>query len=124
MLDDSGMSVITVKKAELLETIKKNREEHRNIFLEAQKGFREQFISELDKMLADARAGKDFRLHVGLAVPQDHTKDYDRIIRMLEMSIADEVKITEQEFTQYVQDEWGWKRDFIGTSNNYTVTKR
>ena len=38
---------------------------------------------------------------------------------MLEMSQADTVTITEQQFSQYVLDEWGWMRDFVGSTSPY-----
>jgi hypothetical protein len=123
MLNDFGEGKVTVKKDELLTAIRKNREEHRGMFLEAQKGYRESVIEELDKMLADARTGKDYRVFVGLTAPSDHTKDYDRVIHMLEMSTADEVSVTERQFSQFVLDEWGWKGDFVATSANY-INKR
>jgi hypothetical protein len=123
MLDDNGLSVITVKKPDLLEHLRTNREQHRGVFLEALEGFRVQFIKELDSMLADAKAGRDYRRVVNLVEPQDHTRDYDRVIRMLEMSISDQVKISEAEFAQYVLDDWGWKGQFLATSSNYTGKK-
>lgn len=120
IVGDNGMAGVTVRTADLLEVLKKNREGHREIFLDAQKGYREDIIKELDQMLADARAGKSLRRSVSLVEPKDHTKDYDRIIRMLEMCTKDEVFISDSEFMQYVQDDWGWKSDFVGTVSNYT----
>lgn len=117
---DNENSGVTVSKAKLLEVLRKNREEHRGAFLAAQKGYREDVIKELDRMLADAREGRNIRVAVGLDAPQDHTKDYDRAIRMLEMCIPEEVFVTEREFDQYVQDEWGWKAQFVGTNAKYS----
>lgn len=119
-----GMGIITVKKAELLTVLKKNKEAHRELFLEAQKGFRELAIDELDRMLKDAREGKHIKLAVQLEQPVDYTKDYNRIIRMLEMSVEEEIKITEDEFSRYVMDDWGWKRQFVTTTSNYVGANR
>lgn len=116
----NGLNVIVVKKSDLLGALKKNRDVHRSIFLEAQVGYREAVIKELDSMLADARSGRAYRKVVRLEEPQDHTRDYDRIVKMLEMSIADDVPISETEFAQYVLDDWGWKDQFIGTASSYT----
>ena len=117
---DNGMTGVTVKKDELLTALKKNREEHRTTFLDAQKGYREDVIKELDQMLKDAREGKNIRRSVALIEPQDHTRDYDRAIRMLTMCVKEEIFITEQEFSQYVQDDWGWKAQFVGSTERYT----
>ncbi len=124
MILENGLSIITVKKEDLLVALKKNRSEHRALFLEAQDGFRVAFIHELDKMLAEARANKSYRKIVELEEPHDHTRDYDRIIRMLEMSVKDEIQITETEFSQYVLDDWSWKHQFIETSNTYRNNTR
>jgi hypothetical protein len=118
--DANGMAGVTVKKAELLDALLRNRSEHRALFLEAQNGYREDAIRELDAMLAEARSGKAIRRAVALVEPKDHTRDYDRVIKMLEMCTKDEVFIDESEFAQYVQDDWGWKNDFVGTASNYT----
>jgi hypothetical protein len=121
---ENGLSVITVKKSELLSALKKNQEEHRALFLEAQEGYRKAVIKELDEMLAEARAGKGYRKIVNLIEPQDHTRDYLRIVRMLEMSIKDEIQISEQEFAWYVLDDWAWKSQFIATSTAYSSNLR
>jgi hypothetical protein len=120
IMDDFQESKITVKKTELLLALVKNREGHRAEFLEAQHGFREAVIAELDKMLADARDLKPIRLTVSLPTPEDHTKDYDRVIRMLEMSVAEEIQISEQQFSWYVLNEWGWIQRASVTNSMYT----
>jgi hypothetical protein len=38
--------------------VRANREAHRNLFLKAQEGYRKLVIEELERMLADARAGR------------------------------------------------------------------
>jgi len=117
---ENGMTGITAKKSDLLKELKKNRSAHRKLFLDAQQGYRTDVIKELDMMLKEARDGKTIRRSVSLVEPQDHTKDYDRIIRMLEMSTKSTIFISEQEFCQYVQDDWGWKAQFISQTSNYS----
>jgi hypothetical protein len=119
MIDDFNESFVTVSKTELLEILRKNRDAHRDIFLKAQIGYRKLAIEELDKMLADAREGKRIIRQITLVEPQDHTRDYTRVIQMLEMSQADSIKVTESQFRCYVQDEWNWKDQFIGSTAGY-----
>lgn len=123
MMGNDGMAGVTVKRDELLNVLKGNRDNHRQTFLDAQEGYREDAIKELDAMLAEARSGKRIRRQVQLIEPQDHTRDYDRVIRMLEMCTREEIFISESEFAQYVQDDWGWKRDFITSTAGYTNRK-
>lgn len=111
------MEKIVVDKAELLEKIKQNRADHRLIFDEALKGFKQQVEEELSRLLADARAGKRQDIRVVKYVPKDHTGDYDRTIAMIEMAKGDEVTLSEQDFAMYVMDDWGWQAEFL--SNTY-----
>lgn len=87
------MNAIIVNKAELLGTIRSNRNNHRKIFLEAQESYREAVIKELDSMLGDAKAGRKIRRTITLIEPMDQTKDYDRAIRMLEMSVDVQIEL-------------------------------
>ncbi len=114
------MNAIKVSKAALLETLRKNRDKHRQIFLEAQAGYRTAVIAELDNMLAEAKAGKKIRRSVTLTEPMDQTKDYDRAIAMLEMSVEAEVSLEEHDFQQYVLDEWTWKRQWSTSNRLYS----
>lgn len=110
------MDYVTVKRLDLLTRIKKNRDAHRDLFLKAQKGYRKAVIKELDQMLQEAKGGKPIRRGIQLPEPQDHTADYDRVITMLEMSTDPTIQIGEQEFDQYVMDNWSWKA--MATSTN------
>lgn len=103
------MNSVTVNRKVLLEKLKTNRAAHRDLFLKAQVGYREQVIKELDRMLADARTGGVIQRVVSLPEPHDHTDDYDNAIAMLEMSVDEQLEITAHEFNMYVMDKWGWK---------------
>ncbi len=116
------MTPVTVSKTKLLETLRSNRENHRKIFLEAQEGYRGAAIAELDRMIQEARGGKKIRRSLTLIEPVDQTGDYDRAIRMLEMSIDDSVKLAEDDFQCYVMDEWRWKQQFTASNFNYSKT--
>lgn len=120
MIAENGLSCITVAKLDLLIALKKNREDHRTAFVASQKGYHIAVVKELESMLVDARSGKAYRKVVQLEEPLDHTRDYDRIIRMLEMSVNNEIVITESEFNNYVLDDWSWKRQFMQTTRSYT----
>lgn len=116
------MKDIKVKKAHLLEKLKANRDEHRKIFLEALDGYRKKCIELLDAELAKAKNGKQFHMYFSLTQPVDQTKDYDRAIKMLEMSVEDEVSLSELDFSNYVLDDWQWKRNFLSSNRAYSTT--
>lgn len=114
------MEKIEVKKAELLAVLQQNRDDHRAIFEEALEGFRVNVEAELGRWLVDIRAGKRSSVYVSMSVPKDHTSDYNRAVKMIEMSIGDTVVLSETDFAQYVMDDWGWQAQFL--SNTYGST--
>ena len=113
----------TVDTTELLTIIKTNRDKHVRIVEIAQSKYREMAVKELDSMLADAREGKKIRRFLSLEVPTNHTKEYDKIIGLLEMTLRAgqaTVEVTEYQYACYVQDDWSWKRQFAESNFAYS----
>lgn len=110
---------VTVKVEDLLGVLRANRETHQAKFLEAQGQFRARAIAELDRSLGDARVGNKIRLYVRLPEPEDHTADYDREIRMLEMHQDPVIEIRASQFDQLVMDRWGWSGSFAANTLSY-----
>lgn len=121
MLSDFADSKVTVKKAELLAAIRTNREAHRERFLKAQAAYRKTVIETLDRTLAEVKEGRPFVVNhiIQLQMPTEHTREYDTIIRMLEMSVNDELIVSQKQFKQYVLDDWDWKGQFESVSSSY-----
>lgn len=116
------MENIKVQKQQLLVTLRVNREKHRAIFMEALDGYKAAVIKALESSLEKAKNGQRILLHFQLQEPADQTKDYDRVIRMLEMSVDDLIELDEHSFTQYVMDDWNWKRQFLTSNSAYSAT--
>ncbi len=116
------MKQITVKKDELLEKLKDNRDKHRLMVLKAQKGFKIAAKKKLEELLAKVNSNRlvDFYTLHELNQPMDKTEDYDRVIEMLEMEIENEVKVSESEFRCFVQDKWGWTDQMLLSNTKYT----
>lgn len=112
---------VTITKSELRAVLVTNREGHREKFLAAQDAYRKRVIDILDARLEDARKGRDVDMHFRLPVPQDHTEDYDREIRMLDMEVGDTITLREHEFDQLVMDNWSWTPTFAATNSVYAV---
>lgn len=116
------MKDVKINKEKLLNCLKVNRTQHRTIFEEAQKGFREEVIKQLDARLQDAREGRQIDIRIALQEPTDQTSDYDRAIRMLEMSEDEIIELSELDFECYVLDNWAWKRNFLISNVGYSQT--
>ena len=115
------MREITVPKNELIDTLAANREAHRGIVEEAWEGYKRESVRLLEDQLDRARRGDRKRIYVSLEMPADHTADYDRVIAMLEMDVDDHVALSEQDFSNYVQDDWGWKQQWTTTNSAYVA---
>lgn len=113
------MDTIKADKAELIETLKTNREEHRDIFLKAQDVYREQMIREFDRAAQEARDGLPIRRGFTLPVPEDHTSDFDTIIRAMEWHKGKTVRLTMREVQTYIENEWGWQQSFTASTASY-----
>lgn len=113
------MENMKYNRAELLTALKANRDAHRKEFETALAGYEAEAIKQLQTMTRRLKAGQRPNIAIHMAVPQDHTKDYDRIIKMIEMNIESTIALSENEFAQYVQDDWQWKGQFTTTNSAY-----
>lgn len=123
MASASGINKITVDKSELLGVLQKNRTEHRRVYDAAVEKFRERAIAQLDRLVGTLRDGRMPKtLYIGLPIPEEHTRDYDRAMAMLRMHKDDVIELSEQGYLQLVNDDWGWKSAFASNTSSYVVT--
>lgn len=113
------MNTITVNKQRLIETLVHNKDEHRAIFEKAQEVYRQRMVEELDRALAEAKAGRKIVRAFSLPVPEDHTDDFTTAIEMMEWETADEVELEQSDFQCYVQNQWRWRASFAGNTQAY-----
>lgn len=124
------MREVKVNRAELLETIRVNRKVHVREYLESVIGYKEAALSAIDRAMGrlknqveDLEAGEVLRLAAvtfNLKIPENHNKDYDQVIKMLEMCVDDQLTIKSDEFACYVMDDWDWKDEFNMTKSTYS----
>ncbi len=113
---------VKIKRLELLAIVKENRAQHRKIFEEAIVGYREQAIKELEVHIQEARDGKRVKRSVSIPEPIDQTREYDKAIRMLELSVDDVIELDHHGFSNLVLDDWHWKQNFIVANSTYSKT--
>ena len=116
------MREVRINKSELEKRVRANRDAHRGVFERAIEGYRKAAVRFFERQIDLARDGEQFQRAFMEPIPEDHTEDYDAVIDMLDMSEDDTVTLTAGEFRQYVRDDWGWKRDFIATSQAYIAS--
>ena len=122
------MDTITVGKAELLETLRVNRDNHKAEYDKAVEVYTERFVQNAKDYAKDAvkRAarGEKFASLAWLPVPEEHTEDFDRAIQMLEWHQGETIELSTYDFAQYVQGDWGWAKSFTTNTLSYSSQKR
>lgn len=113
------MREVKVKRTELLEKVSANKVNHIKEYDEARIDYCKASMQEhkirmmeLEKFIGNDSPIDQFCSQ--LQVPQNHAKDYDQVIQMLEMSIDDVITIRSDEFACYVMDDWDWRSEFAG----------
>lgn len=99
-----GNRTVTVKKTDLIATLKENREKHIADFEKAIVAYKSEAYAQLQDLLAKAN-NNERNLTLNLIEPVDRRETYDKAIKMFEWEVADEVNLTQDEFKDYVLDE-------------------
>ncbi len=123
------MRDVKVKREELLHTIRENSQKHIDDYEAAIKGYKKMALTKvkettdrITKQVESLEEGEMLRTvgyMINLTVPENHAKDYDQVIKMLEMCVEAVVVVGSQEFACYVMDDWDWKEDFRETTRMY-----
>lgn len=116
--------IVKVERLKLLEIVTKNAANHKRTFDEAHAEYRRQVVAKYREYALQAEAGGEVHTYIHLEAPEDHTKAYERVVGMLKMSQEAELHITETQYQEYVDDEWGWKPKFNFTSSSYLAQRR
>lgn len=102
------MNAVKLLTTDLLTKLKNNLEKHRREFQEANDGYREAVVTALQELASEIEKGEEIKTSISLPRPKDHSKEYETVIAMLEMSVDDTVELHHHEFENYVQDQWDW----------------
>lgn len=114
------MFKVPIKVSNLLEVLRANAEDHNMIYVEAMKGYRAEMITKLARMLIKAEKNEDVPHALKLIRPTHHLKEYATAIKMLEMCTDEEVVLDEEQFRQYVENEWHWRKAFLFSNSSYS----
>lgn len=110
---------VVVKKADLLKALRANRAQHKSDYEAAVLAYQDKVVQTLEERLAAAKRGEKVPHSLDLPIPEQHVADFDRIIRMMEMHVGDTFELEEYQFSQYVQNEWEWRRSFLANTTSY-----
>jgi hypothetical protein len=116
------MRAVKVEKTELLGIVRENKKKHIKEYDEAVKDYKKAAIKVAKEHVDLAKTGELDQIAKIRAMPQrpaSYEKEYDRAIRMLELSVEDTIDLESDVFNQLVLDEWHWKQAFTATSALY-----
>ena len=74
---------------------------------------------EVREKVRRVKAGDVITLWVQLPVPEEHTGDYQRAIRMLKLHMGDTIELTEAALATFMDDDWGWMTSFMANTMSY-----
>lgn len=110
---------INVGKGRLLTTLEANRAAHGIAYRKAREGYIKVTTKELEGYLTRLADGHLLERAFIPPPPEDHTHDYDDAIAMMQWSTDDTIELTQGQFRQYVQDDWGWKDSWVASNTAY-----
>ena len=147
-LNNQMTRTVRVNRLKLLETLRKNREQHLKVFNEAMAGYKElalakvneafnglegrllqkkdeivakigTFSSETADSFADYLVILD-TVCVSLTVPVSYVAAYDTAIDMATFDTREELDLSGAEFQCFCRDVWDWSYEFTSISSTYT----
>jgi hypothetical protein len=141
-----SLQKIKVSNEKLLTIVRENKKKHDEIYeaavdgywLEAdeflkkyqketlvamKKQYRKQ-VKDLKKQIAKElglvdKKKKEGFVYMRKPFPENHTDDYEGVIRKLELSVDPEIELQGDEFECYVRNKWQWRQSFLATNTNY-----
>jgi len=100
----NGSRLINVNKADLIEKIKINKENHVVEYDKAVVAYKMEALEQLENLTKKVNEGA-LDIELSLITPINNAKNYDSIIEMFEWEVNDVVELDQDEFKEYVQDE-------------------
>ena len=116
------MRSVKINKKELLAIVRENKEKHVKEYNESVVDYKAAAIKVAAEHVELAKTGelaKIAKIRAMPSSPVSYEKEYDRAIRMLELSVEKEIEVEEDVFNQLVLDEWAWKHQFAATASLY-----
>lgn len=112
------MDSVKINKDELLKIVQENKEKHIKEYKEAVKDFQMAVTKVCNENIELVNAGKIDIKNMPVK-PNSYEANYNRAIRMLELTVDTVIELGTYEFNQLVLDEWEWKQAFSTSNSTY-----
>ena len=121
-LERNVMKSIKINKNELLKIVRENKDKHVKEYNESVEDYKAAAVKVAKEHVELANTGdltKIAKIKAMPSAPTSYEKEYDRAIRMLELSVEDVIDLESDVFNQLVLDEWIWKHQFVASARLY-----
>ncbi len=123
---------IEVDKDVLLKKLKTNRAKHLRAYDTAKTGYYKLLARELaikQRAIAGYKLKPSEKKYADLSrianqKPTNYLAYYDQAIEMLEFGQDTTVRLSSEQYQQYVKDEWNWKASFTTSNVAYAAAAR
>lgn len=112
------MNKVFVERSQLIDILSKNKAKHVETYQKALIGFKIKYQKVISDMLEKSHKNK-FIMRIALEAPFSHEQDYEKAIQMINLSVRNEIELTQKDFENYVLDNWSWSSHFFSNSSNY-----
>ncbi len=116
------MKEVKLYVSDLLAIVKENKLKHVEQYLEAVEDYKVAVLKITKQNLKFAKTGnlEDISKIKSIPTrPESYESHYEKAIRMLVLSVDNEVTIDSATFNQLVLDEWSWKQSFSLSGSLY-----
>ena len=116
------MNNVNINRDELLAIVRDNKEKHIEQFKESIADYKKAALQIAKDNLALVRTGQVEEIAKVKNMPPkpvSFENEYNRAIRMLELSVDETIMLEQDVFNQLVLDEWHWKHTFMTNSTTY-----
>ena len=114
------MKTVNINREELLKKVKENAAQHEADYKEMEDQYPQVALNLLKQRMKEIKKTGEVNVHFNLRPPEDHRKDYNTLIKMLEMSVDNEIELNQVEFQEYVLNQWEWQNRVAATKAFYS----
>lgn len=112
------MDSVKINRDELLKIVRENHDKHVKEYKEAIEDYKKAVIKISEENITLVNEG-NLQLKALPHKTTSYEANYNRAIRMLELSVDDVIELNQYDFAKLVLDEWEWKEMFSTMNSTY-----
>lgn len=116
---------VKMKKAKLLVILAENRVKHEAEWKQAFGIWKDKMATALRELADEVAKGKKLDLHgeiSHLPMPVNMAGTYERLEKMLAHTEEETIELDENQYSQFVEDEWSWKAQTSFINSTYLAS--